>query len=294
MRTTIVTGLVPTARTHLGGMSRINPFDSNPTFLGFVEREAVELGKRPTVQLALVGYILVPLATAHPGRVSHIGEVLKDDGTASRDVLDDAFGENMIAIPVESLLLLAQLLQVSLGRLCSFGLQLATEAKIPAVNLFPVLASQELAHAGDSRAIQPQVYPDDFLSLGDDRLRNRDDDMQPPCATAVDEIGCGNLVACQLRTERRYGEGDRQFASTTRESDRLHIPVQTVGMNIVADRTERTLWYLDRLKLRNRLTTLLRLGNLLLVVCCVSFLPREGALKRLSGFDAGLNEQVAH
>jgi len=293
LRTTIRPMLIATTGTHLGSVAGVYPFNGYATFLRFVEREAIQLGKAPTVQAAL-GVSFLACAISDARGVTNVREVLKDNRTARRCILNDALGEDMICIPVEASLPLAQLFQVAFGRLRSVGLEFSANAEGTAIKLFPVLTSQELAFGGNGWPIQAQVNPDDFRALGDNRFRNSNHHMQPEFAFTVDEVSSGNLVPCIVSTEVRYGEGDSQLASTTREPDRLPIPVERIRMHIVANTAGLTMRHLDGLEGGWLFALLLGFGNLLLIVRLVLFLPREGTPESLGGFDTRLNEQVTH
>src|SRR6266576_262220 len=157
LRTAIGTVSMPTTRAGLTGMPGVNLGHLDTAFLCLVHGKIVQLGKCPAVQLPLVLDILVLLASAHMRRLTNIGEVLKDEGSSWRGVLNEAFGENMICVPAESPLLARQLLEMSFRRLCSFGLQLSLDTKTTALDLFPVLASQEAASRGHSGAIEAKI-----------------------------------------------------------------------------------------------------------------------------------------
>ncbi len=268
LRPTIGTGLVPTATTRLLGMTRVNLDHGDPTFLSFVGNEVVQLGKRPTVQ--------APFGLFPPdlGAFPNIGEVLKDNRCPWLSALYDAFGEDMICVPVEMSLLARQLLEMSLRVLRSIGLQLSADTEVATVNLFPMLASQKPTLGSDSRAIESQVNPNNFRSFGNSRFRDTDHDMQPELPFAETEVRGGNRVYCILFTEVRYGERDRQFASTTREPDNLSLPVEGIGMHIVADWTELTLWHSNRHEGRDRLPKLLGFSNFLSITYLMFLLPR--------------------
>ncbi len=283
LRTAIRTMLIATSTTHLRGVPGVNTFDMDTPFLRFVDGEGIELRKGPGVQFSLVvTFLTACLAASHLGGLSNVGEVLKDNGTARRSVLHNALAQNVVTIPVEASLLTRQLFEVSF------------EAETAAVNLFPVLPSQEVMLGGDGWPIQAKVNSDDLRSLGDNRLRHIHHHMQPELPLAVDEVSSSNLVTRILATPMRHGEGNSQLASTTREPDRLPIPVKRVGVDIVANRTEVTLWHLDRLELRDGFATLPGFGDLLLIGRFVLLLPGKCTLEGFRGFYASLNEMVRH
>src|SRR5712692_8244778 len=91
LRATIGAMLIPTPGTHLTGVSRVNSFYTDTSFLSFIEREVIQLGKGPTVQAALV---VVLLALANLSCVSNVRQVLKDNRTARRSILHNALAQN--------------------------------------------------------------------------------------------------------------------------------------------------------------------------------------------------------
>ena len=108
--------LIPTFRAHLARVARVNPLNGYPVGLPFIADEAIELGKRPTVQLAF------RFAFADLGRLPNVGQVFQDNRTANGGGVHDLFAEGMIAISVETRLTLAQSLEVTFGGFTSVRL----------------------------------------------------------------------------------------------------------------------------------------------------------------------------
>lgn len=234
------------------------------------------------------------LALANSRSLTNVGQVLKHNRCAQRSVLYYLLREDVIRVPVESLLLLRQLFQVFLRRFCSFGLELSSYAEVATVNLFPVRGPKKLRLRGNSGAIKSQVYPHDKRTFLDNRLRHINYHVQPECALTGKQVCCGDPMTCILRTEMRHAKGDSQPTSTASEIDGLSLPVERVGMDIVTDWTAFTLGTLHRFELWNSLATLLGTSLLLLVVSLVSLLPGKDTLECFSGFDTRLNEQVTY
>jgi len=163
LRTAIGTMLITTTRTGLTGMPGVNDGYPDTTLLRFVGGKVIQLGKRPTMQLPLVLDVLVLLASTQMRRLTNIGEVLEDEGSPCRGVLNEAFGEDMICVPAESPLFARQLYEMSFRRLCSFGLQLAFETEATTLYFFPVRASQEASIGGHSGMVETEVNPDDLI-----------------------------------------------------------------------------------------------------------------------------------
>ena len=269
--------------------------NGSTTLLRFIDDEAIQLGKCPTVQIALVRNVLLLFASSHLGMVSNVFEIFQDNRRAWKSVLDDPFGKDMSTIPVETRLLPRQLLQVSLGRLRSVGLQLSREAEITAVYFFPASIAEELSLAGHSRTAESQVNPDHLICARDDsRFRHIDNDMQPELSLAIDEVCGSNLAASITLAPFRHGEGKTYPARCRGKIDFLPSPVERIRMNIVTDRTELTLRHVDRLELGNRFTALQGFRYFLGICCFMFGFPGESRLQGLGCLDTGLDEQIRH
>ncbi len=141
LRATIRTMLIPAVAAHLGRVTWIYPLYTDTTFLRLVCREVIQLRKGPTVQSA---FRIMRLALANVRAGSNVGQVFKDKRCTRRSVLDYPLTQYVVAVPVETRLPLAQLLQVAFGRLRSVGLELAADAEGTAVNFLPMRGAQKL------------------------------------------------------------------------------------------------------------------------------------------------------
>ena len=273
-------------------MPGVNLDHLDPAFLCLVRGEIVQLGKRPTVQLPLVLDVLVLLASTQMRRLTNIGEVLEDEGSPWRSVLNEAFGEDMICVPAESPLLARQLLEMSFRRLCSFGLQLSFETEATTLDFFPVRASQEASIGGHSGAVETEVNPDDFIVWREHRLRYAHHDMHPPFPLTVEQVSSGNRVALVLAAELRNRERYANLAPAGGQANVLVLPVERKGFLIVPHGAEDTLGALHRLELRDGLATLFGSSYLFLIVGLMFGLPGEGTFQGFRCLDAGLNEVI--
>ncbi len=284
--------LIATPATGLGRVPGINPDYLYPLFLSFVIQECVELGKAPTVQFAFVVNVLVLFPSPYLGGISDVDEVFQHDRAARSSMLDNAFGEDMIAIPVESQALTRQLLEVSFGAFCSFGLQFSLEAETAAVYFFPMPTSQEVTVGSHGRTIESQVYPDDFRVLWDSRFRHTHHYMQPELPMSVAQVSSSYSMTIVPGTIRGDAKGDTHFTMSGRKTYYLFLPIECVGMYIVAYWTEFTLRTLDRFERGDRLVLLLSFSYAFGVISKVFGLPRQGRFHCLSSLDTSLNEQV--
>lgn len=294
LRTTIGAMLIATLRAGLTGMPGIDLDHGNTSLLPFISDEVIQLGKRPTMQLSLVINILVVLAPSHLGIVSNVLEVFQDNHRAWGSVLDDTLGEDMIAIPVEASLLPRQLPQMSLRRLRSVGLQFSLEAERAAIDFFPVPITEELPLAGDSRAVQAQVNSDDLIAFRNKRIRDLYHDMQPPFAFTVTQISSTGLAAIILFAISGNRKGDALLASHSREANGVLLPVESIGVQVIADRTGDTLGHLYRLELRHWLASLQGFGYLLRVARLMFGLPGKSGFQGLSSLDPCLDNLIRY
>lgn len=260
-----------TFRASLAGVPRIDFDDLHAALSSFIDQERVELSKRPRVQTTFGLNILVLFASSNLACTANVSQILNHDGRARGGVLDDSFREDMITVPVKTSLTTSQFLEMTLGRLASFGLKLALEAEIATVNLFPTTVAKKLTSTGDSRTVQAKVYPDDLINGRNIRLGGADHDMQPIPTIADTQVSSRDSSTRIFCTVWRNLERDNDTAFNSREAHRLALPVQTIGSLIVAN------W------------TAFRLG-----LACLSSLGFAiiGRFQSFSGFDTSLNEDV--
>lgn len=293
LRATIVAGLIPTSATGLRGMARVNAFNTDTALIGLVERKTIQLLKRPTVQFSLRVFLPVAFATSYPGRLTNVSQVLKDDGSSCGGTVYKAFGEDMIAIPVEALLLATQALQVAFGRPGSFGLQVATQTEPAAVNLFPVATAKKLAMTGHGRAVQSQIDSDHLIAGCDKGFRHTHNDMQPELALALNKISARYLasgVGCMV-----VGNGERNayLPHAGREPYLLHVPLDRIGFLIIADRAKKRVGTRYGNEGRRRFASFESLCPFLRRDSFFPGFPRQGAFHRLRRLHSRLNKQVA-
>ena len=86
--------LIAAPRTSLAGIPGVNCHHSYSPLLGFVSQKRTELSERPTMQATLV-FTPTPTLT---DAASNPGKVLNDKGCARGSTLNNAFGQNVIAI----------------------------------------------------------------------------------------------------------------------------------------------------------------------------------------------------
>jgi len=283
-----------TFRTGLRGVTRVNFDYLDTTLLCFVCDKVIELSKGPSMQLALSRDILILFASSNLTILSDVLEVFQNDSATRSSVLSDTFAKDMIAISVETRLMLTHFLEVTLSGLRSFRLQFAPYTKILPVSFFPMLVAKELTLGGNGWSVQAEVYPDDLIISRDIRIRNLYHYMQPVLSFAVNKIGSSYPMSLVLGTVRRDSKGNVHSAVRGRQASGLFFPIKRVGMNVVPRGTKFTGRTLHWLELRDWIALLLGLFNAPFIRSFMFLLPSKSGGQGFSSFDAGLNEQVTH
>ncbi len=246
-------------------MTRVYKDNALAPLLSFVGDETRQLGKAPTVQPALL------LAFALLDATANVCQVLQDNRTAFRATLDNPLGQDVIAIPVEAHLLAAQFPEMAFRRPGSFGLQGTLQAKAALLNFFPAALAEEMAGRGDGGVIQPKVNAYHSLIPGSIGRRHIDDDMQAELALAVAQISSRRSSTQILLGIGGNDKGQDHPSASGRQIHLLLLPIDGVGVQIIAGRTERG----------TRRADLLAFG-----------FEDQGAFDRFSRLDTSLNEQI--
>lgn len=180
----VVAGLIPAAATGLRGMPGVNPSHRTAALLSLVRDKALQLGERPAVDAA-AGRGLAPDLRAR----TNVPQVLQHNCCAGQRGLHDLLRENVVTIAPEAGLFAPQPPQVSLGRLRAPLLQGPLQLEVPAFACFPGPLAQKAVVRRDGGAGQAQVYPHHRIGRLNHRLRQRDDDVQPPLPFALEQVG---------------------------------------------------------------------------------------------------------
>jgi hypothetical protein len=120
-----------------------------------------------------------------------LGQVLDHNHASRSCALDHLLGENVVAIAPKPSPSARHLLEVPLGRLRAFGLQLAIEPEVPVFNLLAVFISEKFRLRCHGRAVDPKINPNDPTGRNKFGWRDIHHQMQPPSAWPTQEIGSG-------------------------------------------------------------------------------------------------------
>src|SRR5262249_45772202 len=107
---------MPTFGAGLRGMPRVNLDYVDTMRPCFIAEKAMELGKAPTMHTALC----LTFAVSDP--LANVRQILKDEGTPIRSILNNSLAQNMVVVSSLPKLFLAQFAQVALCRASAFGL----------------------------------------------------------------------------------------------------------------------------------------------------------------------------
>jgi len=293
LRATIGAMLIATARTGLRGVPRVNLDDGNTPCLCFVLHKRVQLRKRPAMQASFVAHVLVLFTSSHPGGLSDVGQILKNDGSACRGSGHNPFTEDMIVVSALPKPFLVQLLEVLLRRTSAFGLQFSLEAEETMFLLFPSLLSQELSVGSDCRAIETQINSNHVLRRRNNGFRKGNNDVKREASLAQAQVSTTHVVANVLHEVRWHLERHFYAPVDCGKTTAERLPLDPVRTLIIADTDQFAVGTADRLEDRNGLAFFPGLLNLAGIGLFLLDLPREGRLDRFRCLETGRTDQLS-
>jgi len=253
--------------TPLAGLTGVDKYNLTPSGFRFVLQETPELQERPRVQSS-AGF---PMIDLNP--VPDVREVLKHDSGTCINILDNRGGDNVVAIPSESLFTTSEASKMPLGTLRTVGLQITSEAKYAFNNFLHVTAAMKPIVRTHGRSSYSQVHADCFPVSNKFNIRENDNDVKVKLILAEYQVsGSSRATDCILGILENI-EGNFHPAFGSREIHNARIPVKHVRVKVVARRAT------QRLR-APYLQSLLLCGN--------------GRLNRFGSFLSGLNMQVGN
>ena len=216
----------------LAGLSRVYHQDLASESLSFIFQKALELGKAPRMKSA-TGFPMIDLDA-----VSDVGEVFKHDSGSRFNIPDNRSGDNVVAIPSETLFAPSEASKVSLGTLRTIGLESTSEAKDSFDNFLHVFIAMKAVVGANGRASHSQIHADSFT------IGNELDIWQASNYVKIEPIFAVNEVSRSRRATHRVpsivGKCESNPHSTLRSSQvyNTFFPIQSEGMQVVARRAE--------------------------------------------------------
>ena len=219
----------------LASLSGVDEYNLTPSGLRFILQETPELEETPGVQSA-AGF---PVIDLNP--VPDVREVLKYDSSTCINILDNRGGDDVVAIPSESLFTTSKAPKMPLGTLRTVGLQITPEAKYTFNNFLHVTAAVKpiiRTHGGSSH---PQVHADCFPVRNKFSIRETDNNMKVKLILAEHQVsGSGRVTDCILGILGNT-KGNLHPAVGSREIHDALIPVQYVRVQVITRRATQRL-----------------------------------------------------
>src|SRR5579859_5325366 len=179
---------MPTARTGLTGMTRVNLLDTDTSCLCFISSEGMQLRKRPAMEASLGIDVVSSFPSTYFAICSNVGQILKHNSRVLWSILNNALGEDMIVISSLPKPFPRKFLQVPLSRFRATLLKLATNAEDATFLLLPSLFPQEVAIGHHCWTLQPKIDPNHFTRRFTGGFRDTYNNVQGKLAFAITEI----------------------------------------------------------------------------------------------------------
>ena len=218
------------SKAPLAGLTGVNKYDLTPSGFRFVLQETPELPERPRVQSS-ISFSVIDL-----NPVPDVREVLKHNSSTCINILDNRGGDDVVAIPSESLFTTSKAPKMPLGTLRTVGLQITPEAKYTFNNFLHVTAAVKpiiRTHGGSGH---PQVHADCFPVRNKFSIRETDNNMKVKLILAEHQVsGSGRVTDCILGILGNT-KGNLHPAVGSREIHDALIPVQYVRVQVITRR----------------------------------------------------------
>ncbi len=265
LRTAVAPVGVATPVAPLRGMPGIDGDHLAAESLGLVLQEALKLGEAPRVKPAL-GF---PPAGFNPG--ANIGQVLNHDSSAWLNALKDRTGDNVIAVPSESLFTTSEASKMPLGALGTIGLQVTLEAEDSLNNFLHVPVAVEAIVGSNGRPGDAEVNAYSLTTTDEGDIGQGHHDVEIETSLTENKVGGGGLAAGGISDILRQVKRNPGSPPGCSQVDESILPVHLEGMQVVAWRAK------QRLR-TSRLFSLLLSG--------------DGRPDRLTSFVYALNMQI--
>ena len=223
----------------LRGVAGIYRDDTAATRLGLVLQEGLELPEAPLMQAALAfpsGGLDAP---------ADVREVLNDNCGSWINTINNAFAQNVVAIPPEPRSAAREASQVALGRLGAVGLQPATQPEGALIYFAPVTPSVELVVRGDGGVCDPKVNADCLRVVLEWHIGEVDDDVQIPAPAFEHEVSRSSRQPGSVGSILGDGEGHLLPPRSRCYADETLLPIDFEGAAVVTGRRGSRMWLTD-------------------------------------------------
>ena len=218
---------VTTSVASLAGLSRVNGHHLAAESLGLVFKEAPQLAEAPGVKSA-TGF---PMIDLNP--VSDVREVFKHDSSPWLNIPDNRTGDNVVAIPSESLFTTSEASKVSFSTLRPIGLQVTSKAKHSLDNFLHMFVAMKTVIRTNSRSGHSQIHTDSF-PVGDKlNVWQVNNYMKVKPIFAVNKVSRSSRTADCIFGVLRECENNLCSALSGGKIHDAPLPIQREGMQVV-------------------------------------------------------------
>ena len=221
---------VPAGTAPLRRVPRIDPDHATAGTLGLVRQKAPYLCERPGMQSA------AGCSSALLGSRADVSQVLHDDGRTWADRLDNALGQNVIAVSAEAVNLSSKLAQRSLRGPGAFRLQRAPASEVASVNFTPVPSTQKARVTGHRWTTQTQIDANGHAAVSELFVWQSNDRVQPELAVSQNQVGTIEADCLSEQVDRVWVGGERHHLTTIDRGKARRSLSQPVGSSVVPDR----------------------------------------------------------
>ncbi len=215
---------------------RIDPDHATAGILCLVFQEAAYLRERPRMQSA------VGCSSALLHSRADVSQVLYDDGRTRADRLDNALGQNVIAVSAETVDLSSKLAERSLRGLGAFRLQRASASEVASINFTPVPSTKKVRVTGHRWTTQAQIDADGNAGVSELFVWQSDDRVQPELAVSENQVGTIESHCPSEQSDRVWVGGERDHLTTMDRGQARRSPSQLVGPSVITDRNHCSIW----------------------------------------------------
>src|SRR5712692_8765865 len=199
----VAAGIAPLRR-----VTRIDPDHATAGILCLVLQEAAYLSERPRMQSAAGGSSALLHARAD------VIQILHDDGRTRADRLDNALGQNVIAVSAETVDLSSKLAERSLRGPGAFRLQHASASEVASINFTPAPRTKKARVTGHRWTTQTEIDADGNASVSELLVWQSDDRVQPELAVSENQVGTVESHCPREQLDRVWVSRERDHLTT--------------------------------------------------------------------------------
>ena len=170
--------------TSLAGLAWVNQYNLTSESLRLILKETSELKETPRVQPA-AGF---PMIDLNP--IPDVRKVLKHDSSTCIHIPDNRSGNNVVAIPTETLFASSKASEMPFGRLRTFGLQVTSETKYLFDNFLHVFIAMKAVIGTNGWSGHSQIHANSLTVGNKLNIGQTNNNMKVEPTLAVNQVSC--------------------------------------------------------------------------------------------------------